>query len=71
MKKLITPAFRFTSLIIVCAIFYVLAKSIISYISPSSAWMPSRLEIKKNESSLTRIKKFLNLRLILLIENQL
>ena len=52
MEKLITPAFRFTSLIIVCAIFYVLAKSIISYISPSSAWMPSRLEIKKNESSL-------------------
>ena len=42
MEKLITPAFRFTSLIIVCAIFYVLAKSIISYISPSSAWVPSR-----------------------------
>jgi len=51
MEKLITLTYRFVNLLIVCAIFYVLVKSIISFVSPSSAWIPSKLDIKKSQSS--------------------
>ena len=52
MKKLVTLTSRFINLLIVSAIFYLLAKSTISFISPSSAWVPLRLDIKNSESSL-------------------
>ncbi|MBT3592601.1 MAG: PDZ domain-containing protein [Hellea sp.] len=52
MEKLVTLTSRFINLLIVCAIFYLLAKSTISFISPSSAWVPLRLDIKNSESSL-------------------
>ena len=52
MEKLVTLTSRFINLLIVCAIFYILAKSTISFISPSSAWVPLRLDIKNSESSL-------------------
>ena len=52
MEKLVTLTSRFINLLIVSAIFYLLAKSTISFISPSSAWVPLRLDIKNSESSL-------------------
>lgn len=52
MENLVTLTSRFINLLIVCAIFYLLAKSTISFISPSSAWVPLRLDIKNSESSL-------------------
>ena len=52
MEKLVTLTSRFINLLIVSAIFYLLAKSTISFISPSSAWVPLNLEIKKSQSSL-------------------
>ena len=52
MEKLVTLTSRVINLLIVCAIFYLLAKSTISFISPSSAWVPLRLDIKNSESSL-------------------
>ena len=57
MEKLITLTYRFVNLLIVCAIFYVLVKSIISFVSPSSAWIPLDLEIKKSQSSSLPDKK--------------
>jgi len=52
MEKLVTLTSRFINLLIVSAIFYLLAKSTISFISPSSGWVPLRLDIKNSESSL-------------------
>ena len=52
MEKLVTLTSRFINLLMVSAIFYLLAKSTISFISPSSAWVPLRLDIKNSESSL-------------------
>ena len=52
MEKLVTLTSRFINLLIVCAIFYLLVKLTISFISPSSAWVPLRLDIKNSESSL-------------------
>ena len=57
MEKLFTLTSRFINLLIVCAIFYLLAKSTISFISPSSAWVPLRLDIKNSESSLISDKE--------------
>lgn len=57
MEKLVTLTSRFINLLIVCAIFYLLAKSTISFISPSSAWVPLRLDIKNSESSLSPDKE--------------
>ena len=57
MEKLVTLTSRFINLLIVCAIFYLLAKSTISFISPSSAWVPLRLDIKNSESSLISDKE--------------
>jgi len=57
MENLVTLTSRFINLLIVCAIFYLLAKSTISFISPSSAWVPLRLDIKNSESSLSPDKE--------------
>ena len=57
MEKLVTLTSRFINLLIVSAIFYLLAKSTISFISPSSAWVPLRLDIKNSESSLSPDKE--------------
>ena len=57
MEKLVTLTSRVINLLIVCAIFYLLAKSTISFISPSSAWVPLRLDIKNSESSLSPDKE--------------